>query len=119
MPSPSRPTKQQGDSSKASAFPLVTTIVSVIVLVLQYLADSESGAQSKIFLYLKTVLRNGAGIILIPALVAGLVIVVRGLMMERCSCQWKWEIAKGLALIALPAILGLFCAVLFGPDRMP
>ena len=119
MPSPSRATKQQGDSSKASAFLVVTTIVSVIVVVLQYSAASESGAQSKILLYLKTVLRNGAGTILIPALVAGLIIVVRGLTMERCSCQWKWEIAKGLGLIALPAILGLFCGVLFGPDGVP
>lgn len=60
---------------------------------------------------LKTALSNGLGMIMWFGILAGVIMIIRGILMDRSNGDWKWEILKGCALAGAPTIINVLYTI--------
>jgi hypothetical protein len=65
-------------------------------------------------------LNGSLGLLMLLAMPTGIVMIIRGIMMDRHDGAWKWEILKGIALAAAPVIMNvIFNAFGFNETLLP
>lgn len=50
-------------------------------------------------------LAQGLGLIMLITIPVGVVMIIRGVIMDKANGEWKWEILKGLVLAGAPMIM--------------
>jgi hypothetical protein len=69
---------------------------------------------------LVTALDGALGLLMLLAMPTGIVMIIRGIMMDRHDGAWKLEILKGIALAAAPVIMNvIFNAFGFNQQLLP
>jgi hypothetical protein len=81
---------------------LIVFALTAIAMSLPSLARADDSFSS-----LNIALGQGLGVIMLFAVPTGVVMIIRGIMMDRHDGAWKWEILKGLALAGAPTIINM------------
>ncbi len=65
---------------------------------------------------LRTQLAQGQGLIMLIVIPVGIVMIIRGIIMDKSNGEWKWELIKGLGLVASPLIMNTAFSFFMGGD---
>jgi hypothetical protein len=86
---------------------LLTLAITLLCMGTQSVAEAQQVNMST----LETYLSEGLGMIMLFAVPTGVVMIIRGIMMDRHDGAWKWEILKGLCLAGAPTIIDVLYTI--------
>jgi hypothetical protein len=81
----------------------LTLAVTLVCVSSQSTAMAQMGTPGN----LVNALNGALGLLMLLAIPTGIVMIIRGIMMDRHDGAWKWEILKGIALAAAPVIMNV------------